>query len=144
MSTKTRTVVFTDLANYTAKVARSDREGLRRILLEHEEIVTPVVNRYGGRIVKNLGDSFLILFDSATDAVRAALEQTPPELASDIAERGIVLTGGGAMLREMDSVLREATGLPISIAEEPLFCVVMGTGRCLEELKTLRHVLIGA
>ena len=59
-------------------------------------------------------------------------------------EKGIVLTGGGAMLREMDSVLREATGLPISIAEEPLFCVVMGTGRCLEELKTLRHVLIGA
>ena len=53
-------------------------------------------------------------------------------------------TGGGAMLREMDSVLREATGLPISIAEEPLFCVVMGTGRCWEELKTLRPVLIGA
>jgi rod shape-determining protein MreB len=48
------------------------------------------------------------------------------------------------MLREMDTVLREATGLPISIAEDPLFCVVMGTGRCLEELKTLRHVLIGA
>jgi len=62
------------LANYTANVARSDREGLRRILLEHEELVTPVVNRYGGRIVKNLGDSFLILFPSATDAVRAALD----------------------------------------------------------------------
>ena len=74
MSTSTQTVVFTDLANYTANVARSDREGLRRILLEHEELVTPVVNRYGGRIVKNLGDSFLILFPSATDAVRAALD----------------------------------------------------------------------
>lgn len=74
MSTKTRTVVFTDLANYTAKVARSDREGLRRILNEHEEMVAPVVGRYGGRIVKNLGDSYLILFESATDAVRAALD----------------------------------------------------------------------
>ena len=67
-------MVFTDLANYTAKVARSDREGLRRILMEHEELVTPVVGRYGGRIVKNLGDSYLILFDSATDAVRAAMD----------------------------------------------------------------------
>jgi class 3 adenylate cyclase len=74
LSTVTRTVVFTDLANYTAKVARSDREGLRKILLDHEELVTPVVKRYGGRIVKNLGDSFLILFESATDGVRAALD----------------------------------------------------------------------
>jgi rod shape-determining protein MreB len=78
------------------------------------------------------------------EGVKMALEQAPPELAADIVEKGIVLTGGGAMLREMDTVLREATGLPISIAEDPLFCVVMGTGRCLEELKTLRHVLIGA
>jgi rod shape-determining protein MreB len=78
------------------------------------------------------------------EGVIMALEQAPPELAADIVEKGIVLTGGGAMLREMDAVLREATGLPISIAEDPLFCVVMGTGRCLEELKTLRHVLIGA
>ena len=78
------------------------------------------------------------------ESVKMALEQAPPELAADIVEKGIVLTGGGAMLREVDSVLREATGLPISIAEDPLSCVVMGTGRCLEELKTLRHVLIGA
>ncbi|MFT7518786.1 MAG: class 3 adenylate cyclase, partial [Kiritimatiellia bacterium] len=72
--TRTRTVVFTDLANYTAKVSRSDREGLRRILLEHEELVRPIANRYGGRIVKNLGDAFLILFTAATDAVRACLD----------------------------------------------------------------------
>ena len=78
------------------------------------------------------------------DGVKMALEQAPPELAADIVEKGIVLTGGGALLREVDTVLREATGLPISIAEEPLSCVVVGTGRCLEELKTLRHVLIGA
>ncbi|MGC6518120.1 MAG: rod shape-determining protein [Candidatus Puniceispirillaceae bacterium] len=78
------------------------------------------------------------------EGVKMALEQAPTELAADIVEKGIVLTGGGAMLREIDTVLREATGLPISIAEDPLSCVVLGTGRCLEELKTLRHVLIGA
>lgn len=73
-ATRTRTVVFTDLANYTAKVSRSDREGLRRILQEHEDLVRPIVTKYGGRIVKNLGDAFLILFTAATDAVNASLE----------------------------------------------------------------------
>jgi class 3 adenylate cyclase len=73
-ATRTRTVVFTDLANYTAKVSRADREGLRRILQEHEALVRPIVTRYGGRIVKNLGDAFLILFTAATDAVRASLD----------------------------------------------------------------------
>ena len=74
MGTVTRTVVFTDLANYTAKVSRMDREGLRRILAEHEGLVSPVVNKYGGRIVKNLGDSFMCLFPAATDACRFALD----------------------------------------------------------------------
>lgn len=74
MGTVTRTVCFTDLANYTATVSRSDREGLRRILEEHERIVRPIVQGYNGRIVKNLGDSFLILFQAATDALRAALD----------------------------------------------------------------------
>ncbi|MGC6412334.1 MAG: rod shape-determining protein [Candidatus Puniceispirillaceae bacterium] len=78
------------------------------------------------------------------EGVKMALEQAPPELAADIVEKGIVMTGGGALLREIDTVLREATGLPIAIAENPLSCVAVGTGRCLEELKTLRHVLIGA
>jgi rod shape-determining protein MreB len=78
------------------------------------------------------------------EGVKMALEQAPPELAADIVEKGIVMTGGGALLRDIDGVLRSATGLPISIAEEPLSCVALGTGRCLEELKTLRNVLIGA
>ena len=77
------------------------------------------------------------------DGVKMALEQAPPELAADIVEKGIVMTGG-ALLRDVDGVLRDATGLPISIAEDPLSCVALGTGRCLEELKTLRNVLIGA
>ena len=75
------------------------------------------------------------------EAVKVALEQTPPELAADIADKGIVLTGGGALLGNLDFVLRHATGLAVSIADDPLTCVALGTGRCLEELKTLKHVL---
>ena len=80
--------------------------------------------------------------DSIVEAVKTALEHTEPELASDIVDKGIILTGGGSLLSNLDTVLRHATGLPISIAEDPLSCVVHGTGRCLEELKTLKSVLI--
>ncbi len=66
------------------------------------------------------------------DAVRKALEQTPPELGADVAERGIVLTGGGALLRDIDRLLEEETGLPVIIAEDPLTCVARGGGRALE------------
>ncbi|MDB2449062.1 rod shape-determining protein, partial [bacterium] len=65
-------------------------------------------------------------------AVKGALEQTPPELASDIAERGLVLTGGGAMLRDLDKLLSEETGLPVLISDDPLTCVARGGGRALE------------
>ena len=65
-------------------------------------------------------------------AVKGALEQTPPELASDIAETGLVLTGGGALLRELDRLLSHETGLPVILAEEPLTCVARGGGRALE------------
>jgi rod shape-determining protein MreB len=75
------------------------------------------------------------------EAVRVALENTPPELAADIVDKGIVLTGGGALLNRLDLVLREATGLPVVAAEQPLRCVALGTGRALEDLKRLRHVL---
>ena len=75
------------------------------------------------------------------EAVKTALEQTPPELAADIVDKGIVLTGGGALLGNLDNVLRHATGLPVSIGDEPLSCVALGTGRVLEDKKTLKHVL---
>ncbi len=65
-------------------------------------------------------------------AVRLALEQAPPELAADIAERGLVLTGGGALLRDLDRLLMEETGLPVIVAEDPLTCVARGGGRALE------------
>jgi rod shape-determining protein MreB len=66
------------------------------------------------------------------DAVRKALEQTPPELGADVAERGIVLTGGGALLRDLDRLIEEETGLPVLIADDPLTCVARGGGRALE------------
>jgi len=75
------------------------------------------------------------------EAVKVALENTPPELAADIVDKGIVLTGGGALLKGLDEVLRESTGLPVVVAEQPLQCVALGTGRALEELKRLRSVL---
>jgi len=78
------------------------------------------------------------------EAVKVALEQTPPELAADIVDKGIVLTGGGALLGNLDYVLRHSTGLPVSIADDPLSCVALGTGRCLEEMKALRHVLVNS
>lgn len=77
------------------------------------------------------------------EAVKITLENTPPELGSDIAERGIVMTGGGSLLSNLDFVLRHATGLAVTIADDPLSCVALGTGHALEEIKTLRGVLIG-
>ena len=75
------------------------------------------------------------------EAVKVALENTPPELSADIVDKGIVLTGGGALLSRLDQVLRDATGLPVVVAEDPLQCVALGTGRALEQMKRLRNVL---
>ena len=74
------------------------------------------------------------------DAVRVALEQTPPELSADIVDKGIVLTGGGSMLKNLDRRLREETGLPVSMADDPLSSVVLGTGRMLTDFNLLRKV----
>ena len=75
------------------------------------------------------------------EAVKVALEHTEPELAADIVGKGIVLTGGGALLGNIDLLLRHSTGLPVSIADDPLSCVALGAGRCLEEMKALKAVL---
>ena len=75
------------------------------------------------------------------DAVKVALENTAPELAADIVDKGIMLTGGGALLHNLDMVLRQATGLPVSIAENPLTCVALGAGRVLEEMDRLKYML---
>ena len=76
------------------------------------------------------------------DAVKGALEHTAPELAADIVDKGIVMTGGGALLSNLDYVLRYATGLAVSLADDPLSCVALGTGQALEEMKALKGVLV--
>jgi len=90
---------------------------------------------------RQIAESLAEPVSAIIEAVKAALEHTAPELAADIVDKGIVLTGGGALLTNMDYVLRYATGLPVSIADLPLQCVAMGTGRAMEEMKKLRQVL---
>jgi len=80
--------------------------------------------------------------DTIVATVRTALEQTPPELAADIVDRGIYLTGGGALLKNLDILLHQVTGLPIKIADDPLSTVVMGSGRALDNLNILKEVMV--
>jgi rod shape-determining protein MreB len=76
------------------------------------------------------------------NAVRVALERTPPELSADISDHGVVLTGGGALLRNLDKRIAQETGLLVSIADDPLSSVVMGTGKMLDDFKLLRKISI--
>ncbi len=89
----------------------------------------------------HIADSLQEPVGQIVEAVKVALENTPPELSADIVDKGIMLTGGGALLNRLDQVLRDATGLPVAVAEDALSCVALGTGRALEELKRLRNVL---
>ncbi|HRK71355.1 MAG TPA: rod shape-determining protein [Micropepsaceae bacterium] len=90
---------------------------------------------------KQIAESLSEPVGAIVEAVKVALEATPPELAADIVDKGIVLTGGGSLLTNLDLVLREATGLPVIIADEPLSCVAMGTGRALEHFKIMKNIL---
>jgi len=76
------------------------------------------------------------------ETVRSCLERTPPELAADIIDKGIVMAGGGALLRGLDDLLRQETNLPVAVAKDPLFCVALGTGKVLDELDLLRKVAV--
>ena len=80
--------------------------------------------------------------DAIVDTVKIALEQTPPELAADIVDRGIVLTGGGALLKNLDKLLRDETGLPITVADDPLSTVALGTGKILDNIEILKQIVI--
>jgi len=80
--------------------------------------------------------------NAIVDAVKTTLDKCPPELAGDIMDRGIVLTGGGALLKGLDERLRHETGMPIHITERPLDSVAMGSGKCIEEFEALQQVLI--
>ena len=91
---------------------------------------------------RQVAESMGEVVTSIMEGVRTALENTAPELSADIVDRGIVMTGGGSLLKNLDKVLSEATGLPVFVADNPLHCVVNGTGRTLEEMKTLQNVLV--
>jgi rod shape-determining protein MreB len=90
---------------------------------------------------RQIAESLQEPVSAIVEAVKVALENTAPELAADIVDKGIVLTGGGALLANMDTVLRQATGLPVSVAEDPLLCVALGTGHAVENIVRLRGVL---
>ncbi|WP_316354838.1 rod shape-determining protein [Candidatus Trichorickettsia mobilis] len=90
---------------------------------------------------QQIAESLVEPISQIIEAVKMALECTPPELSSDIADKGIILTGGGALLHNLDHVLTEATKLPVFVADQPLFCVALGTGRVLEEFSKFKHVL---
>lgn len=91
---------------------------------------------------KQVAESLTEVVATITEGVKTALENTAPELSADIVDRGIVMTGGGSQLANLDRVLSKATGVPVFIADNPLNCVVLGTGRALEEMKTLQNVLV--
>lgn len=87
-------------------------------------------------------EALLETIANIVDVVRVALENTPPELSSDLVDRGIMMSGGGSMLRGLDRLLAKETGLPVKVAEDPLFCVVKGAGKVIEELDNYREVLM--
>jgi rod shape-determining protein MreB len=91
---------------------------------------------------EEIRDSLLEPINQIVETVRIGLERTPPELASDIIDRGIVLAGGGALLRNLDVLIREETGLPVMLADDPLTAVVVGAGKVLDELSLLKEVTI--
>ncbi len=88
-----------------------------------------------------IAESLVEAINNIVEAVKNVLEASPPELSSDIVDRGIILTGGGALLRHLDHVIRDQTGLPVFVAEDPLSCVARGTGMVLDNFSQLRHVL---
>jgi rod shape-determining protein MreB len=92
------------------------------------------------QVVESLTEPVL----AVVEAVKFALENTPPELSADIVDRGIVMTGGGSMLSGLDELIKIKTGLPVTVAEDPLSCVAMGTGKTLEELSVMKNVLLRA
>lgn len=81
---------------------------------------------------------------SIIDAIKLTLEKTPPELSSDVMDRGITITGGGALIEGLDKLIEQETGIPVSVAESPLDCVALGTGKVLEEIEMLKRVLVNS
>ncbi len=111
MVTATRTLLFTDLADYTAQVARADREGLHKLLQAHEQMVRPIVERHGGRVVKNIGDSFLCCFPAATDALKAGLDIQEATREDKGPKIRLALTTG-----DVEEIEGDVFGEPVNLA----------------------------
>ena len=132
---------------------KSTRMGTNKMLLDYKghpllwytiQSVRPFVNRIivvTGKYDQEIREALKESIDSVLDAIHVTLERTPPELAADIIEQGITLTGGGALLRGLDKLVNQETGMPVYVAERPLDCVVDGTGMVLENIDKLRDVL---
>ena len=110
----------------------------REVIRAHDVIrqtgLTTELHAYGTNVEGDL--------DAILDAVKATLEKTPPELAGDISERGLVLAGGGAHLAGLDNMIREEIGIPVMVAEDPLLAVVRGAGMVLEDVDSYRPILL--
>jgi rod shape-determining protein MreB len=89
-----------------------------------------------------VNEALLETISSIIDAVRVALENTPPELSSDLVDKGIVMAGGGSLLKGLDKLISKDTGLPVRVAEDPLFCVVRGIGKVIEDLDFFKDALV--
>ncbi|MED5372727.1 MAG: adenylate/guanylate cyclase domain-containing protein [Myxococcota bacterium] len=111
MATRTRTVLFTDMANYTATVSRADRQELRNLLAAHEKFVHPILTRRGGRIVKSLGDAYMALFDSATDAARAGLD-----VVEKVASTGTLIIRVSCATGDVEEIDGDAFGDAVNLA----------------------------
>lgn len=120
-----------------------DKDKERKMNIKGRDIVTGIPKEI--EITETqIAESLAEPIQQIAEAVKSALESTAPELSADIVDRGIVLTGGGAMLSRLDMFLRKITRLPVTVAEDPLLCVVKGTGKALEEIDALKDVLLQA
>ena len=128
--------------NIKIKIGTASQEASPRTLeVKGRNVITGLP-----KVVTLTSEEIRIALKDATnqivETVHGVLEKTPPELAADIVDRGIVLTGGGALLRGLDERLRHETGMPVHVAEEPLQSVAMGAGKCVEEFDALQAVLV--
>jgi rod shape-determining protein MreB len=117
-------------------------DGERRVMeIKGSNLVTgiPTTMEIGD---EEIGESINDTINTIVDAIKHVLETTPPELAADLVDKGIVLAGGGALLKNLDIILREETKLPVTIADDPLTCVALGAGKVLDEMKLLKEVTL--
>ncbi|MDQ0156115.1 rod shape-determining protein [Robertmurraya andreesenii] len=138
---KTYNLMIGDRTSEAIKVeigSAGDPEGIENMEIRGRDLLTGLpktIEITAEEIAKALGDTV----DAIVDGVKATLEKTPPELAADIMDRGIVLTGGGALLRNLDKVISEETNMPVLIAENPLDCVAIGTGKALDNINLFKN-----